>query len=393
MGKQGWGAKNSGGHQGGQNYGYKFWRGAWPRQEPPSTAFPAYDSRRGQDWARTDMEAETPSLVNMFQSAINYTRKMEQRVVSVSKNKTERAALWRKYEADMKLTYAKEFSRFQKDMERIEADLTKALADQEEARQALLRAHSGQPPPAKAEEERVDRMFAEWRQGEMSDAQGVLHRAIAAQTTVPPTRGPGHAGPGMDLPAFGRAPPGLGGMDVDTDVHGGHHASGHTEDATMPPMHPPNVQTFPGPPMDPAAYVRAMEAQMLEHAAAHRVEGPAPSTYPGPTTSDPYMPSPGAAFLKCRPASHSPSARVNPYGSLKTMGEAEAVPTIPAAAPTAEPSLVANLAATRALKPFGGAAGTIPNIDPAKPGFPAIVVDDKDELSLPDEPADPGGTE
>ncbi|CAE7745009.1 unnamed protein product [Symbiodinium sp. CCMP2456] len=147
-----------------------------------------------------------PSVVNLIQSALNHTRKTEQRVSTVARNKKERAMLWDKYHEDMKVAYAREHARYLKDMEKLEQDLEKALIEQEVSRRALLDVHTnGAPTIAKEEDTKVDRMFEAWRNEEQDDAQGILQRALTASAAQ--VHAQRQAGQGVGTPTFGGAPP------------------------------------------------------------------------------------------------------------------------------------------------------------------------------------------
>ena len=125
------------------------WKGDGKQKGAKANAFPAYDSKRGQGQAKdslepADMSTDPGSLTQILQSSLNNTRKTEQRVLSLNKALLEREELWKKYEADMRQAYRREYGRFHRDMERLRDDLQKANAAQAGARVA----EGLQPRPA-----------------------------------------------------------------------------------------------------------------------------------------------------------------------------------------------------------------------------------------------------
>ena len=125
-----WKRNGGGQHYGGGGQGYRYWRGSWPH--PQESVFPSYDQNRGrQQWDRASQGSGEPSattsLVQMIQDALNGTRRCEQRVIALTEAKEERAKLWERYEIDLQKAYAKEFNKYNKDMQRREEDLARAL--------------------------------------------------------------------------------------------------------------------------------------------------------------------------------------------------------------------------------------------------------------------------
>ncbi|CAE7480632.1 unnamed protein product, partial [Symbiodinium sp. CCMP2456] len=164
------------------------------------------------------------NLVQDVQEMINLTRRTEQRVRGLQGTVKHKQALWAKYVEDMKHSFIQQFSRHQRDMEKLQADLDAALSAQEESRAHLRMAALGEQDerrPGNHEAEwnaMVERWRAEQREEETSDA--VLRRALAASVgtgSAPPATPPRRvtAAPAMTPPAFpsgrreGATPPGL----------------------------------------------------------------------------------------------------------------------------------------------------------------------------------------
>ena len=347
MGKQPWAGKNSYGAQ----YS-KYWRGAWPRQQEQSHAFPAYDQRRGYtDWDLTPSEpasqSSKTSLVSLIQAAINQTRKAEQKVIPIEKQQTARTALWEKYEADLKAAYTKEHGRYNREMDRLKAEHAKAITEQEATRQALLQIHlNGVQPEGQQEDARVEKKFAAWKADEEEDANAVLHRALAAHSA---RAGMGLPGPASShLPVTRGPPPGFERPDVTMQ-----DAIDQFLPAGMPiqaiPELPPANKTF--------------------------------SEHPAATAGPPFVPSPSGAYGRCKPPSPGPNPRVGPYAGLAEAEDGRPHPS----------ELAECLAHRRAIEPFGGPqnnprSGQLRQIDPNKPTI-HTVIEEEDQ----DHPPGDGG--
>ena len=245
------------GHSRGQYdaYYWQYWDGAWsPRQKwakDPGSAiqaiFPAYDDRvlaqrlkhelTGGKGSKdkgaflrdaTDLDSSDPgaALVPGVQDTLNLARKAEQKVRSLTRTRQQKQALWTKYEEDLKMSLMKQYSRHQRDMERLSEELALAMQAQESAR-AKLRAIAlgeevleGSPTGPSAE---WDQMVTSWKaeQKETEAAEAVLRRALGSHVereqltafraylssvgcSTPPRRGP--QVPPMTPPPVGQAP-------------------------------------------------------------------------------------------------------------------------------------------------------------------------------------------
>ncbi|CAE7697032.1 psaC [Symbiodinium sp. CCMP2592] len=253
---------------------YRVWPGAY---SPPShrsrpswqanqgPVFPSYNTidltqdatgAAGADGADArPPDAANAGLVPTLQTALNQTRKAEQKVNKLKKAKQTGAAKWKQYEASLKATFARERGRFAKDQERMAKEIVEAEAAQEEARGALRQVfmqEQGQPQDvAMAELPSVDQVFASWETEDQSDYGAVLRRAMDSRgSPVPVMMDPylaasymsGAIPPGFGPPMLPVPGPGLA-VSGDMDVAG----------TTGPPAHMPPGHMVPAPAVAPPA--------------------------------------------------------------------------------------------------------------------------------------------
>ncbi|CAE7670103.1 unnamed protein product [Symbiodinium sp. CCMP2456] len=315
--------RNGGQSQGGPSY----WKGSWSRRD---SGFPSCDPGRNQmSWERGQPSAtETTgpvSMVQMIQDALNKTRKCEQKVATLTRAKEDRAKLWDRYEADLQKSYAREFNKFHRDLQRIDEDLVRATAAQEESRMELLQVHAGRAPKETEQHRaRLDELLAESR-GEYAsqEAQDVLDRAMRA-SMAHPTR-----------PRERKA----------ADAQ-------HRWDMYLPLGQLRQDWT-----------VEAVPTTLT------MAEAP-PTDYTGsglPHSAGPYQASPGSLYSKVKPL--SPSTRPGPYEAGSDPGTASTAVTV-----------ADRLQMRRAMTPFGGGqtttTGIIPPVYPGKPPTTAVIDDD-----------------
>ncbi|CAE7808085.1 unnamed protein product [Symbiodinium sp. CCMP2592] len=358
---------------------YRVWPGAY---SPPShrsrpswqanqgPVFPSYNTidltqdatgAAGADGAdgRPPDEANA-GLVPTLQTALNQTRKAEQKVNKLKKAKQTGAAKWKQYEASLKATFARERGRFAKDQERMAKEIVEAEAAQEEARGALRQVfmqEQGQPQDvAMAELPSVDQVFASWETEDQSDYGAVLRRAMDS-------RGPGEMTPARSV---------------------------HVAPRTPVPGHAPPPGMFPTP-----ALRSPVPVMMDPYLAASYMSGAIPPGF-GP----PMLPVPGPGHAVSGDmdvaGTTGPPAHMPPGGGGGHMVPAPAV--APPAAPTTgadathnggygpSPSLGDRLRRRRALEPFGGQRDRGPSraeetTDPVPTGARRlnILADDEDE--------------
>ena len=376
MGGKDWTNKGWRPHRGGGNEKWGYWRGSYSAYSPRGPRFPPYDGSRQVPWRETTEDTtEPPSFLQSLQSHLNQTRKAEQRVASLGNALIKRKELWEQYTRDMKAALKKEHQRYLRDVERLQSDHQKAQVAQEEARRALMQGYHGQlAPPASTHttDQQYGSLMDVWMQEEDgSEATAVLQRAFSATCRGPshPAQGPP---PGLGVPAAGTAP---------------------SADAQLGPSGGPVEGSFPPVPKMPA---------FMDHLLASPSFGTADDPYMGATPADPYLPSPGNSFLKSRPTSVSPRARVSPYpGTVGQTAPAMVVPPgtasgppqfPPAAMDVEQDELSMRLRQKRAMEPFGGPGHAkvehMRSIDPSKHPIPATISDD-DELGHP--LPEPGG--
>ena len=177
--------------------------------------FPAYDHRRvPEDW--TDQPQEPPSFGQRLQHSLNATKRAEQRVTSLQNSIKERKRQWATYQEEMKAAWIKEKNRCQRELERLDGELTKAFMLQEGARKDLLsvanQEEQQQQEPAE-DETAWQETLGSWQTSD-SDSAAVLQRAMTA------TGGATTARPAMAIDpasaealrgyAAGILPPGMG---------------------------------------------------------------------------------------------------------------------------------------------------------------------------------------
>ena len=411
MGGKDWQAKawrNQGGQAGGAASGqrsWEYWRGAKSVKSPRGAQFPAYDGSWQPPWRnRPEEPAAEASFLQTLQTSLNTTRKAEQRVASLTAALARRKDLWEQYTRDMKAALKREHQRFNKDYEKLQEDLGRAQVAQAEARRLLLAGYGTHAAPTQ-DVEMVDHHFGSLMDSWMAepdsgDAQAVLQRALSAAGSPLPTA---PAPPGLAPPAAHPSAP----VGLSSNVPAG-HAPPHGPPDTPPPALPENMRN------------------LIDNAVPSPTFG-AGDPYIGAATRDPYLPSPGSAFLKVKPPPLSPSARFAPYGdgSASTGPHSNAVPPdldshaaqahamqaaqaaqahqaaqaahAAQAAQASQAAFAAQLQATRAMRPFGcvthvppaAATGLLPSIDPTREPIAATISDD-DELTGPTAPGGPG---
>ncbi|CAE7846835.1 unnamed protein product [Symbiodinium microadriaticum] len=346
---------------------WAYWRGSrQPRSPQASSAFPAYDrrdSRRGY-WEREhDEPAEEATFAQVLQSSLNGTRKTEQKVIAINSAIAKRKEMWDLYVRDMKAAFKKEETRFNREMERLRSDLTKASQSQEEARVALLRVaadaatfgSAGSAGDVAMGNSGVDQIFDSWRaDGDDFDARALLQRALEANSAARP------AGP----------PPGL------AAPHGPDLQATMTARAMQHQFfgegHPGGAPTGP---------VEATSGPVTHTAPSGDAGGGSTAYASGVAARDPYLTSPGHPGGRTHGPAVSPSARVSPYPEPSGLPGAALDP------------VAARLAANRAANPFGEGTheplfGALRSNDPARRPVPTLIEDDDELLS----PPDPGAT-
>ena len=346
MGGKEWSNKGWRPPRGGGQGQWGYWRGSYSASSPRGTRFPPYDGSRQAPWREpAEDSAEPQSFLQSLQSQLNQTRKAEQKVTSLGHALTKRREMWEHYTRDMKAALRKEHQRYLKDVERLQAEHQKAQVVQEEARRALLQGYHGHlapPVSTQATDQQYGSLMDVWMQEEDgSEATAVLQRAYSAAGHRPahPAQGPP---PGLAPPPAGAA----GAVPPAPPAETLHGFGGGLPDGSFPPA--PKMPAF------------------MEHLLASPSFGAADDPYMGATPADPYLPSPGNSFLKSRPASISPRARVSPYpGATGPVAPTVTIPPGAALGPSGPPlaamdteqdEVSTRLRQKRALEPFGGPA-------------------------------------
>ena len=178
----------------------RYWRGSWGRKDSAQeTSFPRYDSTawqtteqsaKGKGKQQGSWDRETSpggQLVPDMQELLNHTRRAEQRVRQLAKQKEAKAAQWKVYVAKIKKAYLEESQRHNRDLQRVTDDLTKAIAAQDEARERIrVMAYylsEGIPVPVTGPQEDTswEEMMEQMKMERDQDGpRAVLERAMAA---------------------------------------------------------------------------------------------------------------------------------------------------------------------------------------------------------------------
>ena len=180
----------------------RYWRGSWGPSRATEQAtqyqFPRYDAAniparlakgKGKHTETSEAEQQDPdgTIVPDMQELLNHTRRAEQKVRQLTKQREAKGTQWKVYVAKMKKAYLDEQQRHGRDLQRITEELAKAIAAQDEARAQIRHmAHcitEGIPPPVPANtaDNTWDTMMNQWQEERQQDGpQAVLERAIAA---------------------------------------------------------------------------------------------------------------------------------------------------------------------------------------------------------------------
>ena len=185
----------------------RYWRGSWglsSRATEASTPqqFPRYDATAppGRDWPakgkgkQKDQQEGTlqdpeDMIVPDMQELLNHTKRAEQKVRQLTKQREAKATQWKTYVAKMKKAYLEEQQRHGRDLQRITEDLKKAVSAQDDARAQIRHMAyclaEGVPLPLPAQtttdDEAWDTMMGQWREEQQQDGpRAVLERAMAA---------------------------------------------------------------------------------------------------------------------------------------------------------------------------------------------------------------------
>ena len=191
MGGGRWKGNNSYQGYGGSKDGsakWGLWRGARPSPKAEKPTFPAYDHKRvPEEW--TEQSQEPPSFGQRLRHSLNTTRRAEQRVTSLQNSIKERKRQWATYQEDMKAAWLKKKARCQRELDRLDGELSKAYVLQENARKDLLHvANREDQPPAPVEGEAAwNELLGSWQTVE-SDSAAVLQRAMSATGHAAPAR-------------------------------------------------------------------------------------------------------------------------------------------------------------------------------------------------------------
>ena len=153
----------TGGHKGEKGSGrgagkWQYWSGSWsPSQQnggapwrkgqgkgqehKHALSFPGYDAAQKEEKHISEVastrEAEGDSYANALQRAINQVRKAESRVRKAHADQKTRATQWSNWVMELRRTFAKEKSRYQAAVSRLEREMEEALLEQEGARAGL----------------------------------------------------------------------------------------------------------------------------------------------------------------------------------------------------------------------------------------------------------------
>ncbi|CAE7359807.1 CYTB5-A, partial [Symbiodinium pilosum] len=139
---------------------WQYWQGAWsPSQHQKGApwrrtqgkgqdtkaalSFPGYDTAQKDEKHISEIatvkEKEGDGYASALQRAINQVRKAEARTRKAMADKRARAIQWTNWVAELKKTFAKEKSRYQAAVSRLERELEEAFLEQEGARAGLRR--------------------------------------------------------------------------------------------------------------------------------------------------------------------------------------------------------------------------------------------------------------
>ena len=199
-----------------QSGSWDYWPGSWSsargRDTKPTSAFPHYDAYEAEEPGARTMKGrkgsgkEDPSdwgsngspgtsLVEEYQDYVNQARRAEHRVRQLTKARETKTAKWKMYREDIEQAFRREWQRYQQGMEKLDADLAKALQGQEDARAQLLAAHGARKTAmetsAPEEDDAWNALVGNVQRGEDLDGpNAILRRAMEAGRLHGPERLP-----------------------------------------------------------------------------------------------------------------------------------------------------------------------------------------------------------
>ena len=387
------------------------WRGAWPSPKAEKTAFPDYDHKRvPEEW--TEQSQEPPSFGQRLQHSLNSTRRAEQRVTSLQNSIKERKRQWIAYQEDMKAAWLKEKARCQRELDRLDGELSKAYVLQENARKDLLNvANREDQPPAPVEGEAAwNELLGSWQAVE-SDTAVVLQRAMSATSHATSAR------PAVPMdPASAAALRGFAAGVLPTGMEPLPGFATYMEHLARQRMQPQHGQSTGGQADGPAGTSQPVAEQAgfpPDPFAAHANAG-----IPAEVHAPPYVCSPSHPGAAAAPTGHSPMPRPKQatQNGQRVPVKTRTPPPVPNNnGPTMEEKLEAKrAAATAAMHPFHlGAArppqavlpegtATIPEgSHPTGPGpggseegtVPVHILEGDSDLEETDVPMHPTGPE
>ena len=128
------------------------------------------------------MEDPDGQLVDDFQTAVNATRRAEQKVRQLTQTRERKEAQFSAYMEELKKSYLKEYTKYRRAQDKLSEDMQQALQAQEEARHNLRNMALRQqlPKEPSSEESQWEEMTRAWHQQrqEEQDAAAVLQRAM-----------------------------------------------------------------------------------------------------------------------------------------------------------------------------------------------------------------------
>ena len=131
------------------------WPGAWPRKGAKDYGakgqgklrFPSYDGDWGEHKEQITVVEERraqptsgQTLSSVVQQTVNVSRKAELKVAKLKRAIVSKEEKWQSYQAAMKAAFNREKQRCEKDQQRLHAELTVAMQEEEEAHQLLATA-------------------------------------------------------------------------------------------------------------------------------------------------------------------------------------------------------------------------------------------------------------
>ena len=341
---------------------WQYWQGAWsPSQHQKGApwrrtqgkgqdtkaalSFPGYDAAQKDEKHISEIatvkEKEGDGYASALQRAINQVRKAEARTRKAMADKRARAIQWTNWVAELKKTFAKEKSRYQAAVSRLERELEEAFLEQEGARAGLRRVAASM----EVESGHGNGLSETVDAGSEFEAiiQEEIHIEEAQESNDDILRRTLLQGDARN-------------------VHQGTRVLDPRMAATPPPRKLPAYSLEVSTPLQGAKARPPREAQQP------RVGDAMVSPGQTPADTDPYMASPSAATRRSSPSTGGRKKLATPDGACREGVKAAVRPVAPKHAISSSQSLADKLEAKRKALVEGGALGCSATVPPPTTG-------------------------